>query len=217
MLNQEEVFTFLKKEKSKKYFLNICEKIEKEYEKGTIFPDYKDIFKAFEITNFNDLKVIILGQDPYHAEGFADGLAFSSKSKRIPASLNNLYKEIKNSYPDFQSENGNLERWSKQGVLLLNTILTVEKGKPLSHKHIGWETFTFNFLNFISNKQKNLIFLFMGKKAEEFIPLINLEDQIILTTSHPSPFSYAKSLKNSQIFKKINDMLINLHKNSIKW
>ncbi|WP_258556639.1 uracil-DNA glycosylase [Mesomycoplasma hyopneumoniae] len=140
------------------------EKLDEEYEKYQVFPNKKDLFRAIELTNFATLKIVIIGQDPYHRKGQADGLAFSTRTKILPPSLRNLFLEIKNAYPNFSKENGNLENWAKQGVLLLNHVLTVRKSSPNSHKNIGWEVFSSNLINFIVKNKVDIVFYYWVKK-----------------------------------------------------
>ncbi|WP_211246929.1 uracil-DNA glycosylase [[Mycoplasma] collis] len=217
MTNNLKINKFLKNEFNKDYFKRLNIFLDNEYLNKIIYPKRDEIFNFLKLTNFNDLKIVIIGQDPYHGENEAHGLAFSTLNKKLPPSLKNIYIEIKKSFPSFVNSNGNLEHWSKQGILLLNRILTVQKDKPLSHKEIGWETFSLNLLKFISQEFNNIIFLLLGKKAQEIKNKVNLENQIILELSHPSPFSYRISFKDSGIFKKINEFLVDLKKDKIKW
>ncbi|UWD33887.1 uracil-DNA glycosylase [Mesomycoplasma molare] len=218
MLKKEEIDIFLDKERRKKYFMKLSYFLEKEYKNKKIYPNKIDIFKALEVTNFENLKLVIIGQDPYHTKDVADGLAFSSKINKIPPSLKNIFKEVKNSYPNFKvTRNPSLEDWSKQGILLWNMVLTVEESKPGSHYDKGWEQFSINFLNFLIEKEEKIIFLLLGNKAQKLKNIIDLKSQIILEYSHPSPFSYSKSFKNSKVFKKINILLKNMKKEEINW
>lgn len=209
--------SFFYNESKKAYFQKLMEKLDEEYEKYQVFPNKKALFRAIELTNFATLKIVIIGQDPYHRKGQADGLAFSTRTKILPPSLRNLFLEIKNAYPNFSKENGNLENWAKQGVLLLNHVLTVRKSSPNSHKNIGWEVFSSNLINFIVKNKVDIVFLLLGKKAKLAVKNINLEKQKVFAYSHPSPFSFAKSLKNSMVFRKINDFLKEKKRLEINW
>lgn len=209
--------SFFYNESKKAYFQKLMEKLDEEYEKYQVFPNKKDLFRAIELTNFATLKIVIIGQDPYHRKGQADGLAFSTRTKILPPSLRNLFLEIKNAYPNFSKENGNLENWAKQGVLLLNHVLTVRKSSPNSHKNIGWEAFSSNLINFIVKNKVDIVFLLLGKKAKLAVKNINLEKQKVFAYSHPLPFSFAKSLKNSMVFRKINDFLKEKKRLEINW
>ncbi|WGI37047.1 uracil-DNA glycosylase [Mesomycoplasma lagogenitalium] len=217
MLSKKDIVDFLTSEKNKNYYIDLMNYLKKQKETKIIFPAVKDIYKSLKITDFQNLKLIIIGQDPYHGENEADGLAFSTQNSKLPPSLLNIYKEIKRDYPNFQKQDGKLDEWAKQGVLLLNRVLTVEKDKPNSHANQGWEIFTSNFLKFINQNYSNLIFLLLGKKAQSIINEIDLSKQIIINLSHPSPFSYHISFQNSHAFFKINQILKKLNKREIKW
>ncbi len=203
----------LEDEFGKEYMRNLSAYLRQEKSKNKIiFPPGKEIFNAFNSANFNDVKVVILGQDPYHGIGQANGLSFSvNKEVRIPPSLVNIFKELESDLGIKRPRNGNLKNWSEQGVLLLNSILTVEKGKPGSHANIGWEKFTDQILVRLSSIGKNLVFILWGKKAQEKIKIIKFEDNLILTSSHPSPYSASKGFFGSKPFSKTNNYLI-LHK-----
>lgn len=197
----------LKEEIKKEYFLNLMSFINKEYKDKIIFPNYENIFRAFKLTPYNSVKVVILGQDPYHGENEADGLAFSVPTGvKTPPSLRNILKEISD-----KRSNTNLEDWAKQGVFLLNTVLTVEKDKPLSHNNMGWEIFTDSVISSLNKKEK-VIFVLLGKNAQAKRNLID-NKHIILMTSHPSPLSAYRGFNGSDIFSKINENL----KEPINW
>ncbi len=207
-------------EKKKKYFINIKKFLWKEYKKKKIiYPKKKNIFKAFKITKFSKIKVVILGQDPYIKEKQAHGLAFSvPKQVKITPSLINIYKEIKYEFPKFKiPKHGCLIKWAKQGVLLLNNILTVEKNKTNSHKNIGWHIFTNRIVQYINYYIKSVVFMLWGKQAQEKIKFINKNKHLILTTSHPSPFSFNKGFYGCNHFKKTNIFLIKKKILPIKW
>ncbi|QJC29629.1 uracil-DNA glycosylase [Enterobacteriaceae endosymbiont of Plateumaris pusilla] len=211
---------FLNKEKQKLYFINLINKINADILSGiTIYPDKKNIFYVFKVTNFKNLKVVILGQDPYYEKNQANGLAFSVMPNiKIPASLKNIYKALKFDIPNFKIPNhGYLLDWAKQGIMLLNTVLTVKEGLANSHSNIGWEKFTNNIIKIISNNYKNIVFLLWGKNAKKKIDFINKKKHYILTTSHPSPFSVNKGFLFCKHFSKTNKYLIYHKYDPINW
>lgn len=194
----------LKEELKKDYFKKLMEKIKVLYQTKTIYPEYINIFKAFKETSYANVRVVILGQDPYHGEGEANGLAFSvPNNTKTPPSLKNIIKEI-NEEGKVRSNN-DLTDLAQQGVFLLNTVLTVEKDKPLSHKKIGWEIFTDSVIKKLNEKEK-VIFVLLGKESQKKKILIN-KRHIIIETSHPSPLSVYRGFSGSKIFNKINDNL----------
>jgi len=207
-------YELLKDEFEKDYFLKLRKFIKNEYKTKQIFPHPKNIFKAFELTPANDVKVVILGQDPYHGANQAHGLAFSVQEDiKIPPSLNNIYKEL---YDDLNipiKRSGNLESWAKQGVLLLNSVLTVESGKANSHKNIGWEKFTESVISLISKKKEILVFLLWGSYAHKKEDFIESNNHLILKSVHPSPLSAYNGFFGSRHFSKANNFL---KKNNIK-
>lgn len=208
---------FFEEERNKQYFKQLEKTLNEERNKYQIYPDINDTFNAFSYCNFKDLKVVIIGQDPYHTKGVADGLAFSSKSNKIPPSLKNIYKELENDL-GIKRSNPNLINWAKQGVFLINTYLSVRQGKPLSHKDIGWDIFVKNCIKYISNNKENVCFLLWGNFAiNTFINLIDNKKHLILTSSHPSPFSAKKTFFNSKCFSKVNNYLIKNNLDIINW
>lgn len=216
----------------KEYFKEgIVNKLKNEYKKYIIFPQKNDIFNAFNF-NYNKLKVIILGQDPYHSLNFKydnkgekieiptmDGIAFSTQGINRPPSLSNIFEEIKNEYIDYKiPETNDLNYWRDQGILLLNTVLTVRRGEPSSHSgKIGWEQFTSNIIKKITLDHKNLVFLLWGKNAKKQKINITNNNHLILESSHPSPFSYHISFKKNDHFKKTNEFLNKNNKIPINW
>ena len=196
----------LSEELNKEYFKNLLEKIELKYSSKIVFPKKENIFNAFKLTSFKDVRVVMIGQDPYHGENQAHGLAFSVKNDRLPPSLKNIFKELKSDLK-IEKNSGDLTSWSKKGVLLLNTILTVEKGRPLSHKNIGWEIFTDNVIKTISLEKKGIIFVLWGNNAIEKEYLIDKNKHYVIKSSHPSPFSANKGFFGSKPFSKINNIL----------
>ena len=190
-----------------------------------IYPSRDNWFKAFKYSSFTDTKVIIIGQDPYHGEGQADGLSFSvPKGMEIPPSLRNIYKELESDYVEFNSpSHGNLASWAKQGVLLLNSVLTVEKHSPASHTNIGWEYITDQVIRLLSENKENLVFILWGLDANKKIDLINTSKHKVLSASHPSPFSATKSTKDltkffgCKHFSQTNDYLKKNNIETINW
>ncbi|QJC37434.1 uracil-DNA glycosylase [Enterobacteriaceae endosymbiont of Donacia thalassina] len=210
---------FFQKEKKKKYFIRLIEKINKDINNNKIiYPKKKYIFNIFKKINFNKLKVVIIGQDPYYSVNQANGLAFSVMPNIIiPPTLKNIYKAIKLDIPNFRIPNhGYLINWVNEGVMLLNSVLTVEKGKPQSHFNIGWEIFTNNVIKIINLNYKNIVFLLWGTYAKKKMYLITLK-HLILTTSHPSPLSFHKGFCFCKHFSKTNKYLILKKKTPINW
>lgn len=194
--------SFFENEKIQPYFKDLLSNLEDSYQTKQIFPNKEQIFRVFE-TDISKIKVVILGQDPYPTYGYANGLCFSVNPDIFPypKSLLHIFREIKIEYPEFEPENGDLNRWKEQGVFLLNTILTVEKGMPLSHKKFGWEKFTSKVIQYLASQRKNIVYLLWGKNAHVIENQIQKKDNLILKTSHPSPLGYTKSGKGFIAFK----------------
>ena len=208
----------LAEEFEKDYFLKIKDFIDGEYESKTIYPPYDEIFNAFKLTPLSNVKVVILGQDPYHEPGQAHGLAFSTPNGRpIPRSLKNIFKEINDEYDYPIPESGCLEYWARQGVFLLNTVLTVEKGNANSHSKCGWQTFTDNVIEILNEQNQPIVFLLWGKQAEKKKELITNHNHLVLVTSHPSPFSARRGFFGSNHFKLANEFLKENKKEEIDW
>ncbi len=210
----------LKEEFAKPYFEQIANFLKTEKATGKIiYPAGVNIFNAFNTTPFNKVKVVILGQDPYHGKGQAHGLSFSVLSGvKIPPSLQNIFKEIKS---DIGTENffnaGDLTSWAEQGVLLLNAALTVRDGEPMSHAKFGWAQFTDAVIRIISDKKENVVFLLWGKFAQDKQVLINTDCHYILKAAHPSPLSAHNGFFGCKHFSKTNDILIKHGENPINW
>ena len=183
-----------------------------------VFPPVKKIFSSLNVTSLSDIKVIILGQDPYHRKGQADGLSFSVKrGQKLPPSLRNIYKEVEDNFNLKKDiSNGSLFPWANQGVLLLNSILTVEEGLPGSHSNMGWEEFTDKII-FEINKKKNLVFMLWGTYAKKKGLLIDRSKHLVLESSHPSPLSAYRGFLGNKHFLKCNDYLRNHHIDEIDW
>lgn len=169
-------------------------------------PKHADIFRAFELTDFNDVKVVIVGQDPYPTPGVADGLAFSTRSKETPASLKNIFKELKEEYGKIPKTN-DLSFWAKQGVLLLNRTLTVEIGKPGSHRNWGWEKITEEAISLLLRAQPGVIYVLWGQDAQKLVPMIRKAGERFLFAAHPSPLSAHRGFLGCGHFKKVNEMI----------
>ena len=206
-------------EKEKDYYQKLKEEIDKRYQNSRVFPEKQNIFKAFSLTKLENLKVVILGQDPYHGLGQAQGLAFSTPSNiKNPPSMVNILKEINDDLGKKSiCEDGDLTSWAKQGVMLLNTILTVEEGLPKSHHNLGWEVFTDNIIKYISDNKENIIFILWGSPAISKTKLINKSKHHILTAPHPSPLSSYRGFFGCKHFSKTNEILTNLKKEPINW
>lgn len=209
----------LSEEFTKEYFLHIKEFLKKEKAAGkVIYPPGPSIFNAFNQTPFDKVKVVILGQDPYHGKGQAHGLCFSVQHGiKPPPSLVNIYKEI---YSDLNlpiPNHGNLEQWAQQGVFLLNAILTVEAAKPASHRNIGWETFTDAVIKILSEQKKGLVFLLWGKFAQDKAMLIDSGKHHILTAPHPSPYSANSGFFGCKHFSKTNEILQKKGLEPVNW
>ena len=208
----------LEDEFNKDYFLKVKDFVDCEYETKTIYPPYDEIFNAFKFTPLSKVKVVILGQDPYHEAGQAHGLAFSTPDGRpIPRSLKNIFKEINAEYDYPIPESGCLEKWAKQGVFLLNTVLTVEDGNANSHSKCGWQTFTDNVIKILNNQKQPIVFLLWGKQAEKKKELITNPNHLVLITSHPSPFSARRGFFGCNHFKLANEFLRENEIEEIDW
>ena len=202
----------------KDYFLKILDFIDEEYGLKTVYPPYEDIFNAFKLTPLGDVKVVILGQDPYHEEGQAHGLAFSTPDGRpIPRSLKNIFKEINAEYDFPIPESGCLEKWANEGVFLLNTVLTVVEGEANSHSKCGWQTFTDEVIRILDCQNQPIVFMLWGKQAEKKKELIANPNHLVLITSHPSPFSARRGFLGSNHFKLANEFLKENNIDEIDW
>lgn len=210
----------LKKEIEDDYFKALLDTLEEEYLNQICFPPKDFIFNAFNQCSFEKTKVVVLGQDPYHGEGEANGLAFSvNDGIKIPPSLRNIYREINADFDTiFEPNSGNLERWSKQGVLLLNATLSVRKDSPNSHKHLKWQQFTDAVIQLLSNEKEHLVFLLWGAFAQKKGKFIDENKHLILTSGHPSPMSanQGKWFGNKH-FSQVNTYLEQIGKEQIEW
>lgn len=207
---------YLQEEFDKDYYKSISSFLKEENKTKTIYPPQEKVFSCLALPP-EDIKVIVVGQDPYHGPNQANGLAFSvNPGIKIPPSLKNIYKELEQEYSKKMPENGDLTSWSEQGVLLLNTSLTVEKGLAASHSNIGWQNFTDKIIKIISQSFSNNVFILWGAHAKAKQALIDEEKHLVLTSAHPSPFSVTKFLGNNH-FIKTNDYLKAHNKNEIDW
>ena len=207
----------LKDEFSKAYFRELGSFVKSEYKSKICFPKYSDVFNALRYTDYDEVKVVILGQDPYHGEGEAHGLSFSVHDDvRRPPSLNNIMKEL---YDDIGVvRRGNeLTDWALQGVLLLNSVLTVVKDTPLSHKGKGWEIFTDNIISKLNERNEPIVFILWGSYARSKKDLITNKSHFIIESAHPSPLSASRGFFGSKPFSKANDFLVKNGMSSIKW
>lgn len=207
----------LHEEYTKDYFINLMKFIDNEYNTKTIFPKKQDLFKALELTDYDNVKVVIIGQDPYHGMNEANGLCFSVNSDvKIPPSLRNIFKELENDLKIIRT-NTNLADWAKEGVLLLNSVLTVEKDKAFSHKNKGWEIFTNRIIEELNKKDTPIVFVLWGNSAREKRKLITNKIHYIIASAHPSPLSYTRGFEGSKPFSEINNFLRTVDIEEIKW
>ncbi|MGM9823930.1 MAG: uracil-DNA glycosylase [Muribaculaceae bacterium] len=208
----------LSDEWSKDYFVRLTNFVRNEYATKQIFPPGRQIFAAFNATPFNEVKVVILGQDPYHDVGQANGLCFSvNDGIQFPPSLRNIFQEIHNDIGSPIPQSGDLTRWAKQGVLLLNATLTVEAHKAASHQRQGWEQFTDEVISHLSQHRRNVVFILWGSYAISKRTLINPDKHLILTSVHPSPLSAYRGFFGNKHFSKANNYLIEHGKTPITW
>ena len=210
--------TVLVEEFTKNYFTELRNKVRIEYKSNVIYPHPTKIFNAFSLTPFNKVKVVVIGQDPYHGENQAHGLSFSVENGvKIPPSLNNIFKELKSDLKINLPKSGNLSSWAEQGVLMLNSVLTVRSGVANSHKNIGWEIFTEKVISIISSQLSNIVFILWGKQAQEKIKIIDTKKHLILKSAHPSPLSAYNGFFGCKHFSKCNAYLKKSNKKQIDW
>lgn len=208
----------LKDEYEKEYFKNLQKFIINEYKTKTVYPKMSEIFNAFTKTSYDNVKVVILGQDPYHGEGEAEGLSFSVKiGIQKPPSLINIFSELKDDLGISPPNHGSLVHWANQGVLLLNSTLTVVKDTPKSHSNKGWETFTDEVIKLINKKETPVVFILWGSDARSKKYLINNKKHLIIESAHPSPLSAYRGFFGSKPFSKTNDFLIKNNIEPIDW
>ena len=209
---------YLKDEYEKDYFKNLIKFIDNEYKTKTIYPKKSEIFNAFRFTNYKDTKVVILGQDPYHGENQAEGLSFSVKNcVRKPPSLQNIFKELESDLGIKFPTNNSLIPWAKEGVLLLNTVLTVEENKAASHKEQGWEIFTDKVIKILNEKTTPIVFILWGSFARSKKKYITNNIHYVIENAHPSPFSAYNGFFGSKPFSKTNEFLKSKGLKEINW
>ncbi|HNZ62238.1 uracil-DNA glycosylase [Porphyromonadaceae sp. NP-X] len=208
----------LQPEFEKEYFKQLTEFVRKEYKTKKIFPPGSLIFNAFDLCPYNKVKVVIIGQDPYHGPGQANGLCFSvNDGVDFPPSLVNIYKEIENEYAKQMPKNGDLSSWAKQGVLLLNAILTVQAHMPCSHQGKGWETFTDAVIRILAEKKEHLVFLLWGSYAQQKGLYIDTNKHLVLKSPHPSPLSAYRGFIGNRHFQLANQYLKEHGMSEIEW
>ena len=210
--------TRLNSEFDKPYFTQLVDFVKLEYQTQSIYPPGREIFKAFDACNFDDVKVVIIGQDPYHGPGQANGLCFSVRDGvRMPPSLVNIFKEIQNDIGKPIPKSGDLERWANQGVLLLNATLTVRASSPGSHQSKGWEQFTDSVIEKVSKEKENVVFLLWGAYAQKKGEVIDRTKHMVLMSAHPSPFSADRGFFGCKHFSKANEYLRSKGLKEIEW
>ena len=208
----------LAEEMQKDYYQELQAFVQKRRAEVRVFPEEKNVFNALELTPFESVKVVILGQDPYHGFGQAHGLSFSvKKGIPLPPSLRNIYKELQEDIGGNLPTEGDLSHWAKQGVLLLNTVLTVEEGNANSHKGMGWERLTNRLIESLNGLKHPVIFILWGKPAQDKEKLITNPNHVILKAPHPSPLSAYRGFFGSKPFSKVNDILIQQGQTPIRW
>ena len=209
----------LSEEFSKEYFVSLAEFVRSEYKSSTVYPPAGFVFRAFELTPFEKVKVVILGQDPYHGDKQANGLAFAVGSNiPLPPSLQNIYKELKNDLEvETTGRDGSLENWAKQGVLMLNATLTVKAHTPGSHQNKGWEEFTDAVIKILSDKKSNLVFILWGNYAQKKGTVIDEKKHLVIKSPHPSPFSAYNGFFGSKPFSKCNIYLLANGIDPVEW
>ncbi|MFB1051270.1 uracil-DNA glycosylase [Paraliobacillus sp. JSM ZJ581] len=202
----------------KEYYIRLREFLKKEYQIQTVYPEMHDIFNALHYTSFADVKVVILGQDPYHGVNQAHGLSFSVKPEvTIPPSLRNIYKELHEDLGCTIPNHGNLIKWANQGVLLLNNVLTVRAGEAHSHQGIGWEQFTNRVIEVLNKKETPVVYILWGAAAQKKIKLIDTSKHFIVQSTHPSPLSAYRGFFGSKPFSKTNALLKQAGKEAVDW
>lgn len=210
--------SLLEDEFEKDYYLKLRGFLANEYRTKTIYPDMYDIFNALHYTEYKSVKVVILGQDPYHGPNQAHGLSFSVKlGVPAPPSLINIYKELNSDLSCYIPNNGYLKKWADQGVMLLNTVLTVREGQANSHKNIGWEHFTDKIISLLNNREDPIVFILWGKNAQSKLNIINNTKHCIIKSVHPSPLSVYGGFYGSRPFSKTNNFLVSIGKEPIDW
>ncbi len=218
MLSDNKWEDILKDEFEKDYYKALMSFLEGEREKYTVFPPESEVFSALSYTDYDDVKVVIMGQDPYHETGQAHGLSFSVKpGTKIPPSLLNMYKELQDDLGCYIPNNGYLVKWAKQGVLMLNAVLTVREGNANSHRNKGWESFTGAVIEKLNRREKPVIFLLWGANAKEKLSLITNNNHYVLSAAHPSPLSASRGFMGCRHFSKVNKILQSMGEKPVDW
>lgn len=208
----------LSDELNKPYFAELVSFIKEEYRQNTVFPPGPWIFRALDLCPFEAVEVVIIGQDPYHTPGAANGLSFSiNTGRKLQPSLKNIFKELENDLGLPQTEDGDLTRWANQGVLMLNAILTVRAGEAGSHQGKGWEQFTDAIIRAVNDHKQHVVFILWGKYAQEKGQIIDHSKHLVIKSAHPSPYSASNGFFGSKPFSQANDYLVVHGKNPIKW
>lgn len=215
---QNDWQAILGEEFEKPYYRELRHFLKEEYETKTIYPKKEDIFNALHYTSYENVKVVLLGQDPYHGPNQAHGLSFSVQpGVRVPPSLRNMFKELQDDLGVPIPADGYLKSWADKGVLLLNTVLTVREGEAHSHKGKGWETFTDTIIQSLNAKEEPVVFLLWGRPAQSKLPLIDTDSHHVLSSAHPSPLSARRGFFGSKPFSKTNELLRNAGRGEIDW
>lgn len=209
--------TFLDQERKLDYYKELKNKIDYEYQHYTCFPQYNLLYNALKMTKMEDVKVVILGQDPYHEPNQAHGLAFSVLCEKLPPSLKNIYQEMQNDLGVEVKQDGNLEYLAKQGVLLLNTVLSVRLGEAYSHSNMGWEILTDHIISKLNSLNQPIVFILWGSHAQKKKALLNNSKHFIIESAHPSPLSAYRGFFGSKPFSKTNNFLMSCGLQPIKW
>ncbi|QHA38060.1 uracil-DNA glycosylase [Rossellomorea marisflavi] len=218
MIFQNDWADLLDDELNKDYYRSLREWLKKEYDEHTVYPPMFDIFNAFHYTSYDDVKVVLLGQDPYHGPNQAEGLSFSvKKGVKIPPSLRNMYKELESDIGCPVPEHGSLVKWAKDGVLLLNTVLTVRDGEAHSHRNNGWERLTDHVIKMLNDRDKPIVFILWGKPAQAKEKLIDQSVHFIIKSPHPSPLSAHRGFFGSKPYSRTNQFLKEHHIPEIDW
>lgn len=208
---------FINQESKKDYYIKLQEKVDEEYKNYLCHPDKDNIFHALDATSLDNVKVVILGQDPYHEIGQAHGLSFSVLCEKLPPSLVNIYKEISSDLGVEVNQDGNLDYLAKQGVLLLNTLLTVRNGEAFSHKGYGWEIFTDNIIKLLNTIDRPIVFILWGAPSQKKEKFLNNPKHLIIKSAHPSPLSSYRGFFGSKPFSKTNEFLVSNGITPINW
>lgn len=215
---QNDWAQYLEEEFEKEYYIKLRKALIQEYKTKTIYPDMHDIFNALHYTSYSDTKVLILGQDPYHGPNQAHGLSFSvKKGIPFPPSLRNMLKELRDDLGIPMPQHGCLEGWAKQGVLLLNSVLTVRQGEPNSHRLLGWHLFTDRVIEVLNEREQPVVFILWGKYAQEKLRMIDSGRHFVLTAPHPSPLSANRGFFGSRPYSKTNEFLRSIGQKEIDW